>query len=51
MEDDSEEIHSTGHIKRYIRPTSMENVTLADRAGLYDSLKNSFRKNSKSLDT
>ena len=45
-------IYSTGIIKRYIeRPTSMENVTLADWAALYDSPKNSFRKKSKSLDT
>ena len=52
MEDDSEEIHSTGLINRYIeRPTSMENVTLADWAALYDSPKNSFKKNCKSFDS
>lgn len=51
MEDDSE-IHSTGLIKRYMeRATSMENVTLADWAALYDSPRNSLRKKSKSLDT
>ena len=37
---------------RYIeRPTSMENVTLADWAALYDLPKKSSRKKSKSLDT
>ncbi|PFX32193.1 hypothetical protein AWC38_SpisGene3014 [Stylophora pistillata] len=52
MEDDSEEIHSTSLIKRYTeRPTSIENITLADWAALYDSPKSSFMKKSKSLDT
>ena len=37
MEDDSEEIHTGGLLKRYIeRPHTLENVTLADWAAWYD---------------
>ena len=38
MEDDSEEIHAGGLLKRYVeRPHSLENITLADWAAWYDS--------------
>ena len=38
MGDESEVVHSSGLLNRYMkRPSSLENVTLADWAALYDS--------------
>lgn len=52
MDDDSEEIHSTGLLNRYIqRPVSLENISLADWAALYDSCQKPFTKKSKNIDT
>ncbi|CAB3994303.1 Hypothetical predicted protein [Paramuricea clavata] len=51
MPDESEEIHSGGMLKRYIeRPSSLQNVTLADWEAWYDSYKKSYSKNIKKLD-
>ena len=54
MDDESEEVHSSGLLNRYIkRPSSLENVnnTLADWAALYDSRQKPFVKKSKDIDT
>ena len=51
MDDDSEEVHSSGLLNRYIqRPASLENISLADWAALYDSCQKPFMKKSKSTD-
>ena len=45
MEDECEEIHSGGLLKRYAeRPASLQNVTLADWAAWYDSSSKSYQK-------
>ena len=52
--DESEEVHSSGLLNRYIkRPSSLENVnnTLADWAALYDSRQKPFVKKSEDIDT
>ena len=52
MVDDSEEVHSSGLLNRYTqRPTSLENISLADWAALYDSCQKPFIKKSNSTDT
>ena len=52
MDDESEEVHSSGLLNRYMkRPSSLENVTLADWAALYDSPQKPFVKKSKDIDT
>ena len=52
MDDDSEEVHSSGLLNRYIqRPLSLENVSLADWAALYDSCKKLLVKRSQTTDT
>ena len=51
MDDDSEDVHCTGLLNRYIqRPTALENVSLADWASHYDSHQKPFKKKSKSVD-
>jgi len=51
MDDDSEEVHSSGLLNRHIqRPVSFENISLADWAALYDSCQKPFMKKSKSTD-
>ena len=51
MDDDSEEVHSSGLLNRYKqRPASFENISLADWAALYDSCQKPFMKKSKSTD-
>ena len=48
MDDDSEEVHSSGLLNRYIqRPASLENISLADWAALYDSCRKPFFKKIK----
>ena len=43
MDDDSEDVHCTGLLNRYIRrPAVLENVSLADWAALYDSHQKRF---------
>ena len=52
MDDESEEVLSSGLLNRYTkRPSSLENVTLADWAALYDSRQKPFVKKSKDIDT
>ena len=52
MGDESEVVHSSGLLNRYMkRPSSLENVTLADWAALYDSPQKPFVKKSKDIDT
>ena len=52
MDDESEEVHSSGLLNRYMkRPSSLENVTLADWAALYDSRQKPFVKKLKDIDT
>ena len=47
MEDECDEIHSGGLLKRYAeRPASLQNATLADWAAWYDSSKH-FKKKTK----
>ena len=51
MDDDLEEVHSSGLLNRYIqRPASFENISLADWAALYDSCQKPLMKKSKSTD-
>ena len=52
MEDECEEIHSGGPLKRYVeRPVSRHNITLADWAAWYDSCtKPLYQKKSTELD-
>ena len=51
MEDECEEIHSGGLLKRYVeRPASLQNVTLADWAAWYDSCGKPYQKKSTELD-
>ena len=51
MDDDSEDVHCTGLLNRYIqRPTALENVSLADWAALFDSHQKPFKKKSKNID-
>ena len=48
MDDESEEVHSSGLLNRYMtRPSSLENVTLADWAALYDTPQKPFVKKVK----
>ena len=50
-DDDSEEVHSSGLLNRYIqRPASIENISLTDWAALYDSCQKPFMKKSNSSD-
>ena len=50
MDDESEEVHSSGLLNRYMkRPSSLENVTLADWAALYDTRQKPFVKSQKIL--
>ena len=50
MGDESEVVHSSGLLNRYMkRPSSLENVTLADWAALYDSPQKPFVKKSKDI--
>ena len=50
LDDDSEEVHSSGLLNRYIqRPASLENISLADWPALYDSCRKPFTKKSKAL--
>ena len=50
-DDDSEEVHSSGLLNRYIqRPASLENISLADWAALYDSCQKPVMKKIKSTD-
>ena len=52
MDDESEEVHSSGLLNRYMkRPSSLENVTLANWAALYDSPQKPCVKKSKDIDT
>lgn len=52
LDDDSEEIYSTGLLKRYsTRPTSLEHVSLAGWAAWYDSCDKPFVRKSHELDT
>ena len=45
MEDECEEIHSGGLLKRYIeRPASLQNITLADWTAWYDSCGKPYHK-------
>ncbi|CAB4032890.1 ATP-dependent DNA helicase PIF1 [Paramuricea clavata] len=52
MSDESEEIHSSGLLKRYVeRPDILQNVTLADWAAWYDSCgKHNYKKSDKKAD-
>ena len=51
MNNDSDEVYSSGLLNRYIkRPSIHENLTLADWAALYDSRKKAFFKKSKTID-
>ena len=50
MGDESEVVHSSGLLNRYMkRPSSLENVTLADWAALYDSPQSLLSKSQKIL--
>ena len=52
MDDESEEVYSSGLLNRYMkRPSSLENVTLADWAALYDTCQKPLVKRSKDMDT
>ena len=52
MDDESEEVHSSGLLNRYMtRPSNLEMVTLADWAALYDTPRKPFVKKSKDIDT
>ena len=51
MEDDCEDIYTNGLIKRYtMRPSSLENITLADWAAWYDMCGKPYIKQSNVLD-
>ena len=50
MEDECEEIHSGGLLKRYAeRPASLQNATLADWAAWYDSSSKHHNKKTKTI--
>ena len=50
MEDECEEIHSGGILKRYTeRPASLENATLADWASWYDSSSKHYNKKTNTI--
>ena len=52
MEDDSEEVYTSGLLKRYCkRPKKLEHLTLADWAAWYDCRGKPFIKQSNELDT
>ena len=52
LDDDSEEIHSTGLLNWYMRrPASLENVSLADWAAWFDSRTKPFITKSQNIDT
>ena len=52
MDDESEEVYSSGLLNRYMkRLSSLENVTLADWAALYDTCQKPLVKRSKDMDT
>ena len=51
MDDDSEHVHSSGLLNRYIqRLASFENISLPDWNALYDSCQKPFMKEAKSTD-
>ena len=52
MDDDSEDVHCTGLLNRYIqRPTTLQNVSIsADWAALFDSHQKPLKKKSKNID-
>ena len=51
MEDECEEIHSGGLLKRYVeRPASLQNITLADWAAWYDSCGKAYQNTPAKLD-
>jgi len=51
MEDDCEDIHTGGLLKRYTeRPHNLTNVTLADWVAWYDSYGKPYRKRTRKLD-
>lgn len=51
MEDDCEDIHTDGLIKRYtMRPSSLENITLANWAAWYDMCGKPYIEQSNELD-
>lgn len=51
MEDDCEDIHTGGLLKRYAeRPHNLTNVTLADWAAWYDSYGKPYRKKTRKFD-
>ena len=51
LEDDSEEVHTSGLLNRYIqRSPSLENISLADWAAYYDSCQKPYTKKSRATD-
>ena len=51
MDDDCEEIYTSGLLKRYCkRPTKLENVTLADWVAWYDCSKKTYVKQTNEVD-
>ena len=51
MDDDCEEIYTSGLLKRYCkRPTKLENVTLADWVAWYDCRKKTYVKQTNEVD-
>ena len=51
MDDDCEEIYTSGLVKRYSkRPASLEQVTLADWAAWYDSCGKPYVKETSAVD-
>ena len=51
MDDDADEVHSIGLLNRYIqKPSSLENISLADWAALNDSCQKPFIKKSNKTD-
>ena len=51
LDDDSEEVHASGLLNRYMqRSPSLENISLADWAAYYDSCQKPFTKKSRATD-
>ena len=51
LDDDSEEVHTSGLLNRYMqRSPSLENISLADWAAYYDSCQKPFTKKSRATD-
>ena len=51
LDDDSEEVHASGLLNRYMqRSQSLENISLADWAAYYDSCQKPFTKKSRATD-